>query len=116
MMTLNLTLARAQEIIRQHLNLPNEVKVVISRKQKVSFNDLRPEVSALIKAVEKGDYRSGQLGFIPAIKEYRAATNSGLAQAKWAVENWNQVKFWMVKYNKLPVVMGNPYSTGFSLA
>ena len=47
---------------------------------------------------------------IPAIKALRTLTGYGLAEAKWAVENWSAYSKAFIKYGRPPIIEGPCFS------
>lgn len=96
-MKLKLTLAQASAVLRQHFNLPADAEIVIQRPPSVGPLAIR----TLIKDIENMAYEGHQK--IEAIKLFRsAAVGSGLADAKYSIENWPTVKAWLMKKRRFP--------------
>lgn len=106
------TLVEVEKFLRRHLNLMDDTKIVISRPRKAKAV-VSPEVvkaQELIEAIQKLDYTYTQK--IAAIKLFREYVSCGLAQAKWAIENWGQVRNFMACNQRLPKFEGDYYTSG----
>jgi len=103
-MKLKLTLAEAKILILRTLNLPSDTELVFTRVPNVL-----PEIRRLIKDIEALEYRSSEK--ITAIKRFREMVPGGLVEAKWAVENWDTIKDFMLKKKRLPKFSGD-YNSG----
>lgn len=100
-MKLKLNLDEARILVLRALNLPSDTELVFTR-----IPSLLPEVRRLIKDIEDMEYRSS--GKISAIKRFRESVSGfGLAEAKWAVENWDTVKSFMQKKKRFPKFTGD---------
>lgn len=100
-MKLKLTLAEAKILVLRALNLPSDTEIVFTK-----IPNKMPEVRRLISDIEDLEYRSS--GKIAAIKRFRETVPAGLAdEAKWAVENWDTVKAFMLKKKRLPNFSGD---------
>jgi ribosomal protein L7/L12 len=64
-----------------------------------------PEIRRLIKDIENLKYDGSER--IQAIKKFREIVPSGLAEAKWSVENWNTVKAFVLKNKRFPKFTGD---------
>ncbi len=103
-MKLKLTVAEAKILVLRALNLPSDTEIVFTK-----IPSKMPEVRRLIEEIERLDYKSS--GKILAIKKFREIVPTGLAESKWAVENWDTVKAFMLKNKRLPLITGN-YNVG----
>lgn len=101
-MKLKLTLAEAKILVLRALNLPSDTELVFTK-----VPSKMPEVKRLIEDIEDLEYRTS--GKIAAIKRFRETVPCGLAEAKWAVENWNTVKTFMLNKKRLPNFSGDHY-------
>lgn len=99
-MKINLTQDEAIDIISKHLNLPAGVTITISRPRYEISNNLDPALKELIRTIDTTIADPSQK--ISNIKTYRIATNTGLLDAKTAVEKWSEVKKFIRKNNKFP--------------
>jgi hypothetical protein len=106
-MKLELTYTEASKLIRYHFNLNDDVKIVITDVPSDRPDD--PAILALIQDINGMDWLGGQK--IQAIKHFREKVPCGLAEAKWAVENWQHVRAWMKEKGHLPKFEGS-YSDG----
>jgi hypothetical protein len=106
-MKLELTYIEAANLIRRNLNLNPEVTVVIIGVPIVPTDD--PVIPSLISDIDRMCWWGNEK--IRAIKRFRETVSCGLAEAKWAVENWEEVAAWMKKNSRLPKFEGT-YSNG----
>lgn len=98
-------MTEARVLVLRALNLPADTELVFSRKP-----NHNPQVTLLIQEIDAMDYNFS--GKIQAIKKFREkVVGTGLAEAKWAVEHWAEVKNWMKKNSRLPKFEGI-YSNG----
>lgn len=100
-MKLKLSFEQAAEVIRSNFNLPADAEIVIQRSNKGPFAPLRQ----MITDINGMRYQTDEK--IPAIKRYREVVpNTGLAEAKWAIENWDKVRSWILKNRRAPICSG----------
>ena len=106
-MKLKVTPEEAIILVKRALNLPSDTEVVITRAK--SAGKLR-EIRDLIAEIDSLDYSASDK--ITAIKRFREKVPSGLAEAKWSIENWPKVKEFMLKKRRWPLFDGR-YSDTF---
>jgi hypothetical protein len=97
-MKLTLSLEEATKFISAHLNPPPGTEIVISRPR----TNGRSKVRFFIDEVEKSDHRSDKIAAIKKVREVIGGNNIGLSEAKWVIENWDDVKRCMKSSNTLP--------------
>ncbi len=102
-MKLTITLAEAHSLVRQALSLPVDTEVTISRNINPNRTpSVRKRLADLVEEID--GLRWARDEKIPAIKRFREVVSSGLFEAKWAIENWPEVKGWIVKNRRIPVL------------
>lgn len=101
-MKLKLTKTEAKSLVLKALGLPEDTKVVIVDDSIPRY--VPDKLAALILEIEKMDYNYSQK--IMAIKRFREVVVSGLVQAKWAIEHWEQVKNFIIKNRRVPEFIG----------
>ena len=97
-MKIKITIEEITRLIQSTYNLPADTKVVIVRKTSTPY-----EVTKLIEDITALNFQNQK---IPAIKRFRELVPSGLAEAKWAVENWPTVTAWLKTNKRIPKFMG----------
>lgn len=88
-MKIQLTIDEVKSLVLNHLGLAEDVVVEILDTT---------SVLSLINVIQSLNYR--ECDKIQAIKTYRQFANCGLAEAKYAVENWPLAKEWMIQHGK----------------
>lgn len=109
-MKLKITLEEARVLVLRSLNLPTDTEITITRGTATVI----PEIRKLINDIESMDYQSS--GKISAIKRFRVAADTGLAESKWVVENWDKVKSFMLKKRRFPIFTGAYHNGTLSLS
>ena len=98
-MKLTLTIKDVKAAVFAKYNMPEDSMLEILEKEPEPPMDVM--VDAAIRAVEQFDYMHSQK--IAAIKAYRTVVpSSGLAEAKWIIENWSTWKGCALKKGALP--------------
>lgn len=100
-MKLKLTQDEAKSYILRHLGLPADTEVSIVSNPKPALD---PKVVDMIDDINDMDYPYSQK--IQAIKRFREVVPCGLAEAKWAVENWSRVVSFIDKNKRVPKFEG----------
>ena len=89
------------DAIRRHFNLPPETGLEIQKDDdfyKASIRKCLSEINLM-------DYNGYQK--ISAIKRLRGISPMGLAEAKWAVENWRLFESWVRNRHEWPKFKGS---------
>jgi hypothetical protein len=97
-MKIKLTTYEAHNLIIKALGLPTNTTVVIQRGPR----PLPVEVHDLIFQISNMDWKYSQK--IQSIKRFREVVSCGLADAKWAVDIWEDTCKWMKENRRFPLI------------
>jgi ribosomal protein L7/L12 len=100
-MKLKITTEEAVILIKRALNLPADIEVTITKAPTGVIKVFK----SLVSQIEALNYQCSSK--IQAIKIFREVTFSGLAEAKWAIENWATYKAWVLKNKRWPKFGGS---------
>ena len=101
-MKIILSQAELNVMVRRYYNLPDEVTATVT----VEETELPlPENCQRFVSKIRG-MNPGPGNIIPPIREIREWIQMGLADAKWAIENFDKVEAFITKNRRLPVFLG----------
>ena len=99
-MKIKLSLDEAKKYIRLAMDVPPDTEITIQRPS----NKVWKPLQTMINDIQGMRYNANDK--IRAIKRFREGVASGLAEAKWAIENWAVTKAWIEKNRKAPTYFG----------
>jgi len=110
---MKITISKAEmlRVMSEHFRI-EVTEVVISKNNSAVVDNF---LTKMAKEMGTTNITEGMLGGankIPAIKALRTVTSYGLAEAKWAVENWGAYIKAYTKFGRQPKIEGNCMSYG----